>query len=315
MSSDDLAIYLFLWGSAFAFGLGAITMVDSGRKKLLGALWVAAAAFIVAALGWPWIAEKWPEAKAAAQSISGNQLAIDALGLTVFGLLVLDFVMRRKWLALGPQTAKQRGPDNESLNNALQGLFERVGQIEQLPSAATDEDHRNLAAMVANLAKTTNARVDELSSNSQKNRDILLLMHFVIYQSTVLMLDDILAVAPPGITIHQPISLGGDWAIQNAAANEFIDLTRRRLDSGTWRRQNFEGVMTTASSEAEYSLEQTPVSERPSGIDPLALRRWAIAHRQCARAIQFIENEKQEAEQNLRNQRHNLLERYTEMNK
>jgi hypothetical protein len=140
-------------------------------------------------------------------------------------------------------------------------------------------------------------------------------MHFIIYQSTVLMLDDLLQNAPPDITIYTPLTIGGDFVNKNAAATEFIDLVRRKMDPGSWRRSNFEGAMSTAQNEAEYSLEQTPVDERPSGIDHLALRRWAIAHRQCATAILFLEKEKREAEENLRSQRHDLLQRYVEKNK
>jgi hypothetical protein len=146
-------------------------------------------------------------------------------------------------------------------------------------------------------------------SNPQTERDILILMHFTVYQSTVLMLDDLLNSAPEGI-VEGPLQLGGDFALKNAAAQQFIDLVRRKLDPGSWRRSDFENLMRMAESNAEHQLEQTPVDQRPGGIDHLALRRWAIVHLQCARAIVFLRGQKREAKENLRNQRSNLLERY-----
>lgn len=79
--------------------ISMITMVDSGRKKILAALWVLAVAFLMVAVFWPWISETWPEAKSIAQYLSGNQLVTDAIGLTIFAILVFDFVMRRRSLA------------------------------------------------------------------------------------------------------------------------------------------------------------------------------------------------------------------------
>jgi len=35
MQEYDLAVFAILWGTAIAFALAALTMVDSGRKKLL----------------------------------------------------------------------------------------------------------------------------------------------------------------------------------------------------------------------------------------------------------------------------------------
>jgi hypothetical protein len=92
-------------------------MLDSGRKKVLAALWVFAGAFLALAQAWPWIAESWPHASAVAQFISGNQLAIDAIGLTIFGLLVWDFRTRRRWLA-----KNGGGSNNQLLEQKIEQL-------------------------------------------------------------------------------------------------------------------------------------------------------------------------------------------------
>jgi hypothetical protein len=42
MPEYDLAVVGILWGTAIAFALSAITMVDSGRKRLLVWLWTIA---------------------------------------------------------------------------------------------------------------------------------------------------------------------------------------------------------------------------------------------------------------------------------
>jgi hypothetical protein len=132
---------------------------------------------------------------------------------------------------------------------------------------------------------------------------------FTVYQSTILMLENLLESAPTDI-VAEPMELGGDFAIKRASAQGFIDLVRRKLDPGSWRRSDFENVMRSAESIAERQLEETPVEQRPNGIDHLALRRWVIVHLQCARAIIFLQAQKREAEENLRNQRSNLLDRY-----
>lgn len=313
MSSDDLSIYLFLWGSAFAFALGAITMVDSKRKVLLWSLWGVASAFLIAALVWPWAAEKWPNVKKAILGVSGNQIALNILGLSVFGLLVLDFLMRRQWLVMGRYQTKEAAPDNSALNDSLRALLERVGRIEQLPASATAEDHHQLAVSVENLTKAAGAQANRSIQEGRIERDILLLMHFVIYQSTVIMLDGLLEIAPMS-GVDAPLRLGGDLERNNKLSEEFVTKVRRTLDPGSSRRQRFEVVMGDAESAAEREIEDIQISERPAGVDPLHMRKWAIVQRQCSRAVAFLDHERGEAYENLRGQRHNLLQRYGEIN-
>jgi hypothetical protein len=270
MQGDDLGVFGILWGTAIAFALAAVTMVDSGRKRVLAGLWVAAVVFLAAALLWPWISEKWPEAKAIGQFVSGNQLALDVVGLAIFGLLVWDFLTRRRWL-----TRDGGGSIAQALESKIEQLKGRVSAVE------------------------------ETRGNT---RDILILTNFAVYQSTLQMLNDLLKDAPPVNEFDAPLQLGGDFTNENATAITFLDLVRRKLDPGSWRRTNFENSMLQAASSAEYEVEQTPVEQRPTGIDPLALRKWAIVNRQCSRAVAFLKHEKKEAEQNLLQQRHNLLE-------
>jgi hypothetical protein len=167
MHEYDLAVVGILWGTALAFALAAVTMVDSGRKRTLIFLWACAVVFLIIAVAWPWIAEKWPEAKAFAQRVSSNQITANALGLTIFGLLVLDFVMRRKWLAKGGRAA--RPPDLTNLNRtafllstaATDRVYDQrlVRQLAMAPlqaGASADSDEKRLQAK---------ARIEEYLSN------------------------------------------------------------------------------------------------------------------------------------------------------
>ena len=276
MQGDNLGVFGILWGTAIACALAAITMVDSGRKKILAALWVLAVAFLMVAVFWPWISETWPEAKSIAQYLSGNQLVTDAIGLTIFAILVFDFVMRRRSLA------------KNAINPSYKSLETHIEQVK--------------------------GKLYTLEATGGTTRDINLLMHYMIYQSAVRMLDDLLNAAPTD-EFDSPLQLGGDFELKNEAAKNFIDLVRRKLDSGSNRRSNFENIIINATSEAEREIEEIPMEQRPSGIDPLAIRRWAIIHRQCTRTVAFLKYEKKEAEENLLSQRHDLLQRYSELNR
>jgi hypothetical protein len=139
-------------------------------------------------------------------------------------------------------------------------------------------------------------------------------MHFVVYQSTLLMLDDLLNSAPEGME-YGPLQLGGDFALKDAQAKEFIGLVRRKLDPGSWRRENFENLMRNAEGSAEYELEQNADGAAADRNRHAGPPKVGNLHRQCANAIAFLKREKKEAEENLRNQRFNLLQRYIEQNK
>lgn len=147
-------------------------------------------------------------------------------------------------------------------------------------------------------------------TNQQVTRDLVVLLNYAVYQSTVLMLDKLLEAAPLDVN-DGPLQLGGDFTLKNEASQEFVKLARRKLEYGSHRWSLFENLMQSAASEAEYQVEKTPIEQRPHGIDPLLLRRWTIAHLQCAKAVSFLESQRKEAEDILLGQRSGLLEQYT----
>jgi len=309
MTEYDLAVVGILWGSTLAFALAAVTMVDSGRKNLLIVLWAIAGAFLVSAIAWPWLAEQWPALKAATENVAANKVAINILGTAIFCLFVLDFWLRSKRhraLAGGPHYSESELLQLARQTSEIRGKLDAFSSVHSASTIAADD---LLNDVKDRLTKVENNPA-KVALDPQTGRDILLLMHFAVYQSTVLMLDNLLEAAPEALP-EWPLEAGGDFS----SATEFVDLVRRKLDPGSWRRADFEGVMRNAEGIAEHTLEETPIDQRPDGIDHLALRKWAIARLQCNRAVIFLKGQKQEAEENLRSQRTNLLQRYVEKNK
>jgi hypothetical protein len=150
------------------------------------------------------------------------------------------------------------------------------------------------------------------ATNPQTERDLLRLLDFTVYQSTILMLDSLLKLAPDDIA-DGPLKIGEDFLPKSAEANQFIQLIRDRMDPGSERRSAFERAMDHASNMAERQLEDTPINQRPTGIDHLLLRKWIIVHLQCVHAIEFLRRQRKKAEQDLLNQRPELLRRYYEL--
>jgi hypothetical protein len=151
------------------------------------------------------------------------------------------------------------------------------------------------------------------ATNPQTDRDFRQMMDFLVFQSTILMLDNLLKLAPNDMSAG-PLQIGGDFLPKNAEAQEFIQIIRDRMDPGTERRAAFERAMDHASNMAERQLEDTPINQRPDGIDHLLLRKWIMAHLQCVHAVGFLQRQRAKAEQTLLNQRPDLLRRYRELN-
>jgi hypothetical protein len=170
----------------------------------------------------------------------------------------------------------------------------------RLPTAATVK-----AAKGVDLAAIGRENADQ--KLQAMDRDLLILLTYSVYLSAVLMLENLLKLAPEGI--REPIRI--DLVSQKQAESEkFLEIVRRKMDPGSWRRSNFENVMNDAMRSAESHLEQMPLSVRPPGVDPLVLRRHAISYLQCARAITFLQHEKRDVEENLLRQRSDLLAQY-----
>ncbi|RTM14349.1 MAG: hypothetical protein EKK33_06645 [Bradyrhizobiaceae bacterium] len=302
LTGEDLVIQLFFWTSAF---LAVVEAVKAAGWRIWTFTGLAAVLFLVGLL-WGFLKEIYPPLTGWITSVATNPQSW-------FLLIVLFFVLVAFTGRAKKKTQTGIDPTTEALNKALQELFERVGRIESLPASATLSDHGNLVTTVLNLTKDTDARIDRLASNSRFDRDILILMNFALHQSAALLLESLLKVAPVE-GVDSPLQLGGSFNLENESKAEFLELVRRKLDAGADRRGRFEGVVKSAEYTAEHEVEQTPMESRPTGIDPLALRKWAIVHRQCTRTVAFLQHEKLQVEEGLLAQRHDLLERFSELN-
>lgn len=139
------------------------------------------------------------------------------------------------------------------------------------------------------------------------NLHLLNLTYAMVYQTTILLMDDILGKAPTGLSRLMPES---NETLSESAAdmNAFIATVRKELEfkSDRWERHDFE--MKRAEQSADQRIEGTPTSDRPSGIDPLLMRKWAIANAQYVRSIAFLKSEKADAARDLLNHRPKLLD-------
>jgi hypothetical protein len=284
LTGDDLSTQYFVAGTAIAILGIAMTQAGWTHRLFVRGMFTVGGLLAICAAFWKSITETFPRISEIANPIGSSSLAWLTLLIVGFGVVFwLDY--RARIGTKRPHDARQQEPDAMALNNALQGLFDRVGRIEQLPPPVTTVPNPN------------------------SERDLLILINYAVYQSSLLMLDDLLDVAPQDVTIG-PLQLGGDFTLKNDLSKNFIDTIRRKLEPGSFRRMDFENVMRHAEVNAETQLENTPMDQRPNGVDPLQLRRWAINHLQCLIAIEFLQKQRSEVRDNLLTQRTQLLEQY-----
>jgi hypothetical protein len=163
MSGDGLSVGLFLWGTAFAFGLTAVTLVDSGRKALLRVLWGGAGVFLVAALVFPFALAQWPSL----QRFEVGPVLANLLGLLIFGLLVLDFGLRSGWFP-ARRNIRNAGPyDDSELRRMVSDLSElhtkSTIQLSNMIGAANDVIDKQSAEMksLTEVVNADKARADD----------------------------------------------------------------------------------------------------------------------------------------------------------
>jgi hypothetical protein len=294
MQGDDLGIFGILWGTAIAFALAAVTMVDSGRKKILAALWGAAVLFLASALAWPWIAEKWPGAKAFAQFVSGSQLAIDLVGLVIFSLLVLDYRFRR---------APKKYPFD------LVGLNEKVKDLVSRPAIAAYDDNelrrllKNADDRVTNQAVVTTQlfhanedlklKIELLEKNTTRNngklheldREMLFVMDAVMEHLAHALLFNSIPPAPDllPVTDLSPQNIDAQCKV----ATTYGETVRQALSDTQWGAA-IRNVYHSADGQAELFVRQIPNDERPKDIDPYDFRQYAIERIKSENAAELV---------------------------
>jgi len=305
MQGDDLSILLFWITLAVTFGYEAVKADTTKVRRIV--LAVLAGLFLLCGLFWPKLKEIWPPLTEAMASIANSPQSWFVLFIFISAIVV--FGRPRRKTGVPVVIAEGAAEVVVQLSRKTAEMQGHLDAISSVHSATTIAAADTLNDVKDRLAKIENSPAN-IAPDPQVARDKLLLMHFVVHQSTVLMLDNLLEEAPESLP-EWPPEPDADFS----SATEFIDLVRRKLDHGSWRRMDFENVMRNAEAIADSTLEETPIDQRPSGIDHLALRKWAIARLQYNRAVIFLKGQKREAEANLRTQRANLLQRYVELNK
>jgi hypothetical protein len=142
--------------------------------------------------------------------------------------------------------------------------------------------------------------------NPQVDRDLLLLLYFSVYQTTAVMLAELIRRAPD---VPDGTKLDTDFGVTFEAAQGFVRHVAIQLGSGTDRHMRFRALMSETQYATENLLESTPLDQRPAGVDQLVLQRHMVAHSQCSIAIRFLMSEKHRVEEILIGARPGLIER------
>jgi hypothetical protein len=96
MSGDDLTIALFLFGTAIAFGLTAVTLAAWTHRALVVSLFVAAVAMFVCALLWPSIGRYWTGLNTFLHELVANYYAFRAVILVILVMFIFDFIIKMR---------------------------------------------------------------------------------------------------------------------------------------------------------------------------------------------------------------------------
>ena len=100
MSGDDLTIALFLFGTAIAFGLTAVTLAGWTNRALVVSLFGVAAVLFICSIFWPVIGENWIGLKRFFQALIANYFGFRAIGLIIFLMFCFDFAIKIGWISI-----------------------------------------------------------------------------------------------------------------------------------------------------------------------------------------------------------------------
>jgi hypothetical protein len=142
-------------------------------------------------------------------------------------------------------------------------------------------------------------------TDAQIARDILLLLDFAVHQTTSELLDGLIKITPQRI-LAEPLVLAAEHYEE---ATKYLEQVRSKL-AGSHRISDIATQLSDGEWQAEQQLRETPPEKRPAGIDPLDLRKWAIANRQCWLVSRYLISQLSEVKENLRTQRSGLIERF-----
>jgi hypothetical protein len=149
--------------------------------------------------------------------------------------------------------------------------------------------------------------VDAPGIDTQTRQNLISLLEFAVNRSTELWLTDLVMKTPiEPYAVPSPVS--ADVTTAQKAADFVRHASIQLRQSVSHRYQDFLLCIANAEKDAERMVEEMPPAERPSGVDPLVLRRCAIANLQCLRANEFLQGERRELGQKLVALRSKLVE-------
>ena len=276
MQGDELAVDLFLWGTAIAFGLAAVTMAGSERKIIIRSLWGVAGLFLVAALFWSILVEKWPSLKVVIENITTAKIAIDALGLAIFSILVFDFGLRSGWFP------------NRTSPSFPKGL-PTVKDLKELVIAGS-----NLEASVKELTQKNLAAEKNLTFNNQKLNLIggeIPAMMDVLSEHLALSILFNAIPNPPAFTDVFELTINS-MKVEQKNADQYCDEIRRAMGDTQWG-MDIISVIANAEAWGEQALRKIPEDQRPS-VDTLDLRMYMISKAKCEGLQAYIGSQRNE---------------------
>lgn len=147
-------------------------------------------------------------------------------------------------------------------------------------------------------------KVGAAHKDPQTERDLLLLLDFAVYQTTAELLDSLIKTTPQRI-LTEPLVLAAE---RYEEATKYLQQVRSKL-AGSHRMSNIANLLHDGEWQAEQEIREKRPEERPVGIDPLDLRKWAIANRQCWLVHQYLISQLAEVKETIAHQRAGLVER------
>jgi hypothetical protein len=301
LTGEDLVIQLFFWTSAF---LAVVEAVKAAGWRI-GAFSGLAAILFLVGLGWGQLKEIYPP-------LTGWVTRVATNPQSWFLLVVLFFVLvavtgRTKRLS-GKNAHSGQAPDFDAINNSLQGLLARVGNLELLPAPPTAEAHDNLRTTVHSLLREHSALVEktetlnnDITKNSAKigmhDRSNLFVVDGLIQQLWHSLLFDS-APKLPDICALRDLN-PRVMATDGTKADDYWREVRNLLSGTRWGYE-LSMIEHSAESTAEFTIRDIPLAERPSDIDPMDLRRFAILKFRAENTNGYIQRCKAEAQSTYR---------------
>jgi hypothetical protein len=290
--SDDLVIQIFFWTSAFL----AVVEAMKATGWRVWAFGILGLVLVLIGAAWSWLKGVYPPLTGWITSIATNPQSW-------FLLLVL-------FLVLVSVTGRRRRADPggvsseiEAMQNALRRLSERIDSVENAPIPSSTEDHNNLKTTLFSSMKDHSGlaeKVETLEKNTVRNNGKLHeyeqyhvnTMNGLIEQLTCSLLFNSVPRLPAICSLREltPEAL----AAESQKASDYWKETRSLMSDTKWAG-DLRYIEQDAKNTGDRAIRDIPVSERPVGVDPQDLARFAEIKYRAETCSEFLENAKLES--------------------